>query len=162
MPETLGIETGSRPDGLTAPEMTRASAGPPSSPGKNACSTAAGRVSSSSAQPMAYGRPVTTTSTTGVPVARIEETSSRWTPGSSSDSESLPSPTVPRPKSPAWSPTTTIATSAPEAAETAAGKPERSEPSTSHPATTSYEEAPSSAWSASAIVGSSMPSGSSG
>ena len=50
--------------------------------------------------------------TVGVPVATTASTSSRCTPGRSSDAVSLPSPTVPRPNSPAWSPTTTTATSA--------------------------------------------------
>ena len=36
-----GIVTGSLPEGLTSPESTRAIAVPPSSPGKNDCSTAA-------------------------------------------------------------------------------------------------------------------------
>ncbi len=71
--------------------------------------------------------------TTGVPAASTASTSSRCTPGSSSDSLSLPSPTVPRPNSPAWSPTTTTATSAAAAAATASANPEVSSPSTAQP-----------------------------
>ena len=40
-PAERGMVTGSRPEGLTSPESTRAIALPPSSPGKNDCSTAA-------------------------------------------------------------------------------------------------------------------------
>ncbi|GAA2884443.1 hypothetical protein GCM10020220_088340 [Nonomuraea rubra] len=61
-----GIWTGSRPDGFTRPLSTPASAAPPSTPGRNAWIAAATR---SLYGPSAYGRPDTTTSTVGVPVA---------------------------------------------------------------------------------------------
>ena len=48
----------------------------------------------------------------GVPVARTASTSSACSPGSVRSTESHPSPDVPRPKSPARSPTASTATSA--------------------------------------------------
>ncbi len=153
-PAEPGRLTGSRPDGLTRPESTPVIAAAPSSPGKNACTTAAHRAN---AQPSAYGRPVSSTSTTGVPVARTASTSSRCTPGSSRSSRSQPSPTVPRPKRPAWSPTTRTATSAADAVATASAKPDRSSPSTSQPPAQVTWSAPNSARIASRTVGTSMP-----
>src|SRR5690606_35154733 len=82
-PADDGRVTGRHPDGETAPVRIRAIAVPPSSPGKNDCSTAPGF---SSAQPIAYGLPVSSTVTTGVPVATTRSTSSRWRPGRSSES----------------------------------------------------------------------------
>ena len=67
----------------------------------------------------ASGRPATSTSTTGVPVAATAATSSSWRPGSPSSMRSRISPHVQSSVSPERSPTTTIATSAPRAASAA-------------------------------------------
>ena len=64
------VRAGSAPaacrSGCTRPVSTPAIAAPPSSPGMNACTRPAARPCTS---PSAYGRPETTTTTTGVPVA---------------------------------------------------------------------------------------------
>ena len=60
------------------------------------------------------------TATTGVPVATSSASRSAWTPGSRRLHESLPSPQLPRPNSPARSPSTATATSADRAHSTAA------------------------------------------
>ena len=104
-----GSCTGRRPDGLTRPVSTSASACAPSSPGKNPHTTAASR---SAWREMSYGRPTSSTSTTGVPVASRASSSSSWRPGSRRSVASQPSPDVPRPNSPARSPRTTTQTSA--------------------------------------------------
>ena len=62
---------------------------------------------------MASGRPETSTSTTGVPVATTAATSSDWRPGRPRSSRSRASPDWQSSVSPDRSPTTTIATSAP-------------------------------------------------
>src|SRR5690606_26216304 len=67
-----GICTGSRPLGATRPDRRPAPAAAPSAPGKKACTTARAAPYS----PSAYGRPETTTSTVGTPVARIAMTRS--------------------------------------------------------------------------------------
>ena len=86
-----GSVTGRRPLGLTAPVSTAASPLPPSSPGgKN-------RIGRWLPQPLAPGwctRPLSTTTTRGVPVVATASTSSCCTPVRSRLAASLPSPTV--------------------------------------------------------------------
>ena len=74
--------------GLSTPAIAR----PPSSPGKNACTPAASR---SATRPSAYGRPATSTATTGLPVSMRATRRSSCTPGSVRSVTSQPSPEVP-------------------------------------------------------------------
>ena len=129
-PGAAGSSIGSLPPGLTRPDRTPASARPPSWPGKNAC-TAAARPPATA--PSAYGRPVIRTSTTGVPVSISPVSSSSCTPGSRRSTASQPSPEVPRPNSPASSPSTAMTASAARARSMASARPDRSSPRTSQP-----------------------------
>ncbi len=81
-PAVRGNVTGSLPPGFTAPLSTSAIAAAPSSPGSHTATTAAHR---SCASTLPHGRPATSTSTTGVPVARTARRRSSCTPGRSSD-----------------------------------------------------------------------------
>ena len=117
-------------DAEKAPVSTAASPVPPSSPGGKswiralACATTRASVCT---------RPLSTTTTSGVPVPATASINCCWTPVMSRLVASLPSPTVAGRSSPLLPATTTIATSASRAAATAAAKPERSSPSTSQP-----------------------------
>ena len=109
-PTLRGIETGSLPPGFAAPVSTSAMASGPASPG-----THASRIAPqwAAAHSMASGRPLTTTSTTGVPVATTASSSSCWRPWNPRVERSRNSPVVESSVSPDRSPRTTIATSRP-------------------------------------------------
>ena len=94
---------------LAAPVRTSAIASGPASPGTHASRIAA---HCAAAHSSASGRPLTTTRTTGVPVATTASSSSCWRPMSPSSRRSRNSPVVESSVSPDRSPTTTIATSA--------------------------------------------------
>ena len=89
----------------------------PSSPRKNPHSTAANRFTW---RDMSYGRPTSNTRQVGVPVRSRPSNSSSCRPGKTRSATSQPSPEVPAPKRPAWSPSTAMHTSAALAASTAA------------------------------------------
>ena len=95
----------------------------PSSPGTQASRIAA---QCAAAHSMASGRPLTTTSTTGVPVATTASRSSCWRPRNPSVERSRNSPVVESSVSPERSPRTTIATSAARAVSTASASSRRS------------------------------------
>ena len=119
-----GMGDGQLPAGVDSPLRTSTIAPAPSSPGSHAASTAAPLVGIGAA----IGRPVTSTRTTGVPVATTARTNSSCTPGRSSDMRSLPSPLVQSSVSPALSPMTMIAISL-GASVIASSKPSRDVPS---------------------------------
>src|SRR5665647_566565 len=129
-PVSRGMPTGRCPDGLTVPSRTSAMACPPSWPGKKVCTM---DPALSAKAPRAYGRPDKTSTTTGVLVARRASISPACSPGSCRSDASQPSPDVPRPNSPALSPTTTTTTSAAAAIEVASAKPSRPGALTSQP-----------------------------
>ena len=110
------------PPGLTSPASTSAIASAPSCPGSQAISTAA---QCSCSQALPSGRPATSTSTTGVPVAITARTRSSCTPGRSSEATSRLSPLVQSSVRPALSPITITATSDAAASSTASAKPSR-------------------------------------
>ena len=129
-PTVRGIETGSRPEASTRPVSTSTMPLPPSSPGSQACTSADARAAISGT---AWTRPLTSTTTVGVPVARTASTSCCCTPVSASDVASRASPTVECGCSPDSPPTNTTATAAPLAASTAAASPLVSSPVMPHP-----------------------------
>ncbi len=81
------------------------------------------RRSARAARSIASGRPLTTTRTTGVPVATTASSSSCWRPENPRSRRSRNSPVVESLVSPERSPSTTIATSASPAASAAAAMP---------------------------------------
>ena len=122
--------TGKRPLGFTFPVNTSARPLPPSSPGGNTCRTA---LALCTTEASVWTRPLSTTTTSGVPVSATASTSSCCTPVRSRDVASFPSPEVAGRKMPLRPATTTTATSASRATCTASAKPDRSSPSTSQP-----------------------------
>ena len=112
------------------------------------------------AEPSAYGRPASSVTTVGR--AAREHGIHELLLGARQrqrSAASQPSPLVPRPKSPARSPSASTTTSARDAAATAAAKPSVSPPSIVVPGSKTISAPGNSAASASRSVGSAMPIG---
>src|SRR5919204_1909735 len=114
-PTRYGNETGSLPPGLTLPNTTSATGGPACTPGNHA-SRSAGASSTTSSS--ASGRPLNSTTATGLPVALIARSSSSWRPGRSRVLRAAASPLISR-----VSPRASTTWSAAFATSTASAKP---------------------------------------
>jgi hypothetical protein len=111
--ESFGHETGRRPLGLTLPKSASATAAPPSLPGRKAIRLA---LDSSSWRSIFSGRPATTTTTTGLPVAFSASISAACASGRAGVASS------PCPSAYGLSPTATTIASASLAAATASAR----------------------------------------
>eukprot|EP00966_Prymnesium_polylepis_P044543 1032723-Prymnesium_polylepis.1 len=119
-PTVRGHDCVSLPDGFTAPDRMRAIAAPPSSPGRHVDTTAPMWASASLEGPNVCGRPCTSTSTTGLPLAAAATArrSGSWPPPNSRESRSPHSPHSPSP-----SPRTSTVTSTEAASAVACARP---------------------------------------
>jgi hypothetical protein len=106
--------------GLSSPKSTAATA---CRPRRRAARRPGSRRRARPGRRAPSGRPPSSTSTTGVPVAATASTSASWTPGRRTSARSRASPQVASFVRPERSPTTTTATSAARPAATASSKP---------------------------------------